>query len=1062
MQNAPFLAAALFLLVPTAVAQVTGDLKGVVTDPSGGVVQQAKVTLVSRETGQARVQESDASGRFVFDQLRIGAYDVKVEAAGFRQALAQGTVRTGETADLGIRLEVGGREESVTVSDAASALDTTNSQVQVSVDGVPLVELPVQRDPVRFAQTAPGVVPVNPSNPSLGEGNFNVNGGRGRGNNITVDDVTATDLSVTGLGGFALNYEQIKEVKLITNNFNAEYGRNANSQLLFITRGGSNDFHGAAFEFLQNSAFNARDFFDRTGAPAVLRNNDFGYALGGRIIKNKTHFYTTYEGIQTRGLGGARIAQVPTPAQLSAVIDPASKQLLSLYKLPSDPSGQVEQTSVNQNRAFQFSIRVDEQFTQNDSLTARFAEYQLSQTTPALGFLSGNLAGYGATATSGPRNLNLAETHLFGTTLVNEARFAYGRSSPVFAPQSVLGPRIQFSNGLDGFGEATNIPQGRVQNTFQATDILAWVKGAHNVKLGANLYRYQLNSWADAQTFGAYTFNTWNDFANGNPVAYSQYFGGTYRGYRITNQAYFLQDDWRVSHRLTINLGVRVEPTGGVSEVNGLISNVDLSCRQPQGAAGSGPLGCFTTGKPVFNSQVNWAPRVGFAWSPFGDNKTVIRGGYGMAYDFIYLNLVTNQRFMAPFIQNSSLSGTTAFSNGNTFDNLVAGTAPLVAQTIASLGKISSTALNFGSLNPGPIDTGLRAPQVQQWSFGIERELYRDLVLKASYIGTKGDYLERTIFVNPILGTVPATSTADEQVRLASYKSLIAAGNGTATQPSNRLDPRFNDFRLVDSGANSVYDALQVLAQKRFGHGYSLQVAYTWSKSIDDVSDALGVLINDSSAQQDPNNNANNRGVSQFDIAQRLVISHVWEVPFGKNLRNHALRSAFSGWAFSGISTFRTGFPVSLTTGSRLGFLASSLIGQSSDIIRPNVTGPVNFQPVPAGSSGAPSGLNRDPFQPISAYAGSLGLSQPLLGNIGALGRNTLRLCGQQQFDWSIFKRTHLSEKLQLELRGDAYNIFNNHAFQDVQRTISSSSFGQYTDTSQSARYLQLGARLEF
>jgi hypothetical protein len=266
----------------------------------------------------------------------------------------------------------------------------------------------------------------------------------------------------------------------------------------------------------------------------------------------------------------------------------------------------------------------------------------------------------------------------------------------------------------------------------------------------------------------------------------------------------------------------------------------------------------------------------------------------------------------------------------------------------------------------------------------------------------------------------------------------------------------------VDSSANSNYNALELFAEKRFSHGFSVQAAYTRAKSIDDISDALGVLINDSSAQQDPQNNRNNRAVSQFDQPQRLALSHVWELPFGRSLANPLLRRLASGWSFAGIATFRAGFPVTVTSGSRLGFLASSLIGQASDIIRPNVTGPVNFNPLPAGSAGTPSGLNNDPVQKISAYAASLGLSQPLLGNIGALGRNALRLNGEREFDWNIYKKTRVTEKTALELRSEFYNIFNNHAFMDVQRSISSAAFGQYTDTSQNSRVIQLGVRLEF
>src|SRR5688572_19391772 len=258
-------------------AQITGDLRGVVIDPAGAPVAQAKVTLKSLETGESRTAAVSDEGAFNFPLLRIGRYEVRVEASGFRSSTTQAEVKTGEIASVRFSLEVGQVTETVTVTDAVTQLDIENPQMQLSIVGEKIQEIPVGRNPNLFVLAAPGIAPVSANNPFLGSGSFNSNGGRGRGNNITVDGITATDVSVTGTGGTLnpLNFASIKEVKIITNNFNAEYGRNASSQVLYITKNGTNELHGQVFEFFRNDKLNARPFFDDTGKTNIVRQNDY-------------------------------------------------------------------------------------------------------------------------------------------------------------------------------------------------------------------------------------------------------------------------------------------------------------------------------------------------------------------------------------------------------------------------------------------------------------------------------------------------------------------------------------------------------------------------------------------------------------------------------------------------------------------------------------------------------------------------------------------------------------------------------------------------------------------
>jgi len=387
----------------------------------------------------------------------------------------------------------------------------------------------------------------------------------------------------------------------------------------------------------------------------------------------------------------------------------------------------------------------------------------------------------------------------------------------------------------------------------------------------------------------------------------------------------------------------------------------------------------------------------------------------------------------------------------------VAGTAQIQRETASTAGQLSTTALNFGAISPA-IDQGLRNAQVHQWNLGVQREQF-GFVFKASYVGTKGNYLPRSRDINLIASPIaPATSVADETARLGQWQAANVALNGNIARASNRIDPRYNGIVLVDSSANSNYHAFQLEAQRRLTRDLFMNANYTYGKSIDDGSDVLGVLVGDSSNQQNPLDNRNNRASSQFDLRQRLVITHQWEPQWFRGSSSWAVRNLVGNWGFSGITSFRSGFPFMIESGARRGLTPLTVLGGGATV-RPNISAPLNLEPRPARSAGAPFGLNNDPVQRISSYAESLGLSQPLLGNFGNLGRNVLRLNGERNFDWNVYKNFAVTERMRFQVRAEFYNVFNNTSFLGMSNLITAQDFGQYTSVAQDARIIQLGAR---
>jgi hypothetical protein len=1036
-------------------AQITGDIFVTVTDRSGAVIPNATITLKNLETGAVRTATTAGDGSVRFTLLNTGRYEVQAEAGGFGGAKSQTNVSSGQVQELKFGLEVATTRQEVVVTDSAVQINTVNAQLATTTTTKEVANLPLNTSTagiLGLAQTAPGVSPFPPqdNNGFQGFGNFNVNGGRGRGNNITLDNATATDVSISGSVGLGtVPLDGIQEVNFITNNFSAEFGRNANSQFQIITKSGSNEFHGSVFEFFRNDKLNARDYFDRTGKATITRDNRFGTALGGRLIKDKLFWFGTGEWNYIRGAGGTRIATVPTPAQVASITDPTSRRLWEASNGVSSPSGTVSNQAPNFTDSWAYSAKINWNISEKDSFFGRIGQNDTAGTNTGLTFVSSNLLGNGALLAGRDTNATASYTRTFTPRMVYNFLASYGRSTPDFAAAATnLQPYINFLDATADLNTWTGGPQGRTQNTYQYLNTVTYTLGTHTFKGGYEFNRIQSNSYFESVVRGQYNFANFAAFAAGTPTSYSQRFGNSVRGTRVSSHFAFFQDDWRVSRTLTLNLGLRFEGNLGATEVNGILSNLNLNSTAAMGGAGTGPLGAFEVVDKASQNQYNWAPRVGLSWNP-GGGKWAIRTGYGLAYDFAFLNPITNLRFAPPFMY---LLTESAFQGGNSYAALANYSAPFQASGQALVGSFGTTIRNFGSV--AAVDQNLRNPQIHQWNFTVERDL-AGIVMRAGYVGTKSNYLQLTRTPN----TVPASqipvsnSPAEEQANLARYLAIQAGANPGPTQPTNRLDPRFGYLTLVESGGNANFHSFQFSAQKRFAKGFTFNAAYTWSKSIDNASDALGILINDVQVAQNPDNWRENRAVSAHDMPHRFVLSHVWDLPWFKNSDNGLLKHTLGGWQFSGIFQVNSGLPQNIITGQRLGLLDTSLRVNNpvaNHTIRPNISGPLNFEfrPDPGAGANNPN------------LAANSGMTFPLLGQTGNMGRNVLRQNGMTLFDWTVGKEFRITERYRFQLQGQIFNVFNNTSFTLPGALLNTpANFGYYQATNTLSRNIQINAR---
>lgn len=1080
------LAAAVFLFSsPNAKAQyTTGTIQGTVFDPAGSVVTGAHVTLENTATGETKELRTGGDGIFYFAALLPGRYRLTAEASGFSKAEAEVTALASQTITQNLKLELAASSSQVVVVAASEAIDTTDPQLTTTYSGVESNALPASGRSFNAFSTlvslSPGATPMY--SPAGGGGLVKVggaqtglissDGGRPENTNVEFDFADANDWEFGGVAlGTTPSPDMVQEFKVLASNLPAEYGTKSNGTIAIVSKSGTNRWHGQAYDYLKNDIFNARDYFDTTGKPTRIDENDYGFSMGGPAVRDKTFLFGGWEQNKTIGGGFTDLALVPSDAARQSVTDPTVGNLIETF-LPhatgttSDPNvGTVAQQFSAPTNNYQFLLRGDQNFSSDHSLALRYFQGTGTSVLPFPQF--NTLAGFDADLHYEARNANITDTWTVSPATVNQLRFAYARSSGLLpAENNLQSARYDILDGsIASFGALPFFTQGRIFNVYQANDVVSRVLRKHELKFGADVRYIQDNSVNQTNDRGVFSFSTLATFLAGQPGTYTQAFGPTELGFRERLISSFMQDDFRVKPTLTINAGVRWEYQGDVTEAHGLTSLLDPTIPGAIGEAGAGPLGTFFIGNPsIHRNPLNFVPRLGFAWNPrFG--KLVVRGGYGIYYSAFAFTSLSEARTSPPTNYTFSLGN---FSGGNGFDALVAGTAPFITESQAAVGSFG-TLQNFGTITT--VNRSLRNPYVQQWNLTVEYQLARSTVASVGYVGAQGTHLQAFVPLNPIAPAntpAPATSLADEEARIAEFQLAEADSVGPG---NNRVDPRFDQVNTVTDAASSSYNALQLSLRHSYRYGLSLQAAYTYSRSIDNSSSSNPLQESfDPGVQQNVNALYLERGPSNYDIPHRVYVTGVWELPFFRDRTDFASNLFLKGWEFDSISLWQSGIPANIYSGpvsvpnpsdpSGTGFTTISDV---------NIDGV--FSPSGADNTRANCAAGRGGFQlgNAASVAAQSKYSQPFLGNDGTCGRNSYRLNGLTEFDWALAKSLQLKEAgalgsgpWRLQFRAEVFNILNHPnltASSAAVLTLTNPRFGLF-DTAGAPRTMQLALKL--
>lgn len=1028
-------------------AQTTSTtILGTVTDQTGAVVPGVEISATHVATNQTRKVPTNELGYYVLPGLEVGEYRITAQKAGFKTQVRSNIIlQVNQKLTVGFVLELGELGETVSVTAQAPVVDAASASLGTVMDERKIVDLPLNgRNYAQLAYLIPGVTPgqrhsndtVNFSNPFQ----ISANGQRQFNTEVTMDGASINS-ALLNQSNLRPSIDALQEFRVQTGNYSAEYGMLSGAHVNLVLKSGTNNLHGTVFEFLRNEKLDARDFFapsDQEKAP--FKQNQFGVTLGGPIKKDQTFFFFSYEGFRKRKsiVGNAVVltdaqrrgdfSALSTPLRdpdnpggfLPGNVIPSSRLSSEALKLlqfmpPANASGTLNYTGAIINRADQdqFFLRIDHRFSPSDQL---FVRYGISdQHIPEIQLNP----SFSLVQDIRDQNVALNYIHLFGPTTLNELRLAYNRANDEFvgpsrenfSPSRDLGisgvaenPRLKgvpsvSIPGLLGISEHFLVPLTQLDWTWSLAENFTKTWRSHVFKMGLDLRKMSLDRFFQQDNRGSFVFtgshtgNAIADFTLGLPNSTSRAVGpGIFNFIRQFRQGYYFQDDWRATPALTLNLGLRYEVMGVPEDKHGNLRTFDFNTRRliPEFGVTQGLF------RPDHN---NFAPRLGFAYSPFKpwNRQMVLRGGYGIYYNMPQLQIYTLQG------NNPPASLTESFN--------VAGGQRL---TLANGYPGSGTLPAFPALLP--IADDFRAAYVQSWTFNLQQELTSNSVFEIGYVGSKSSRLDQTVLLN-----MPTPGPGPFQAR--------------------RPMPDVGAIRFFSSDANSTYHGLQTRFEKRSTKGLSLLAAYTWSKTIDDNFIGSSTPLNTARWAQNPVDRKAEKSLSSFHIPHRFSLTYLYELPVRKTvLGSGVLGKVLQGWQFSGTTTFQSGLPFSVNIPGD-----TANLGTFGANIRPNLVG-----------DSTPPGFRRDPFLWINPAAfrvpdlatDSKCIAAPSSCNYyGNLGRLTEKGPGVNNWDIGISRTFRISERHSLEFRTELFNSFNRPHFDTPNRLLGTTIFGRITAT---------------